>query len=143
MQHSDREERQPSISTSIARQYSTTRGLTTTRSPSLLRGPGAVGSVLYTNSRLLRPTCGAAIPTPLAAYITRNISEHSRRSSSSNTATSAFLPRRTGCGYSVIVSAVPSKRGGLAYSSNMAASNCAAIVHARACEGGGVVRRDA
>ena len=67
---------------------------------------------LYTKSRRLFPTCGAASPHPWAWYMIVIISEHRVRSSSSNTVISVPFARSTGIGYSVIVMSEPSKDSG-------------------------------
>ena len=65
--------------------------------------------------RLLTPTCGAAKPTPCAAYMTRNISFANlamEPSANSFDVTGAFMARNAGCGYFSTRRLVPSTTPG-------------------------------
>ena len=75
---------------------------------------GELGSVLYTKTRRLSPTCGAESPTPLESYRIVNISSHSFASLSSKSVTGLPTSLSTGLGNSMTVKVVSVKVSGLA-----------------------------
>mmetsp|Transcript_5996 Transcript_5996/g.11360 ORF Transcript_5996/g.11360 Transcript_5996/m.11360 type:complete len:218 (-) Transcript_5996:20-673(-) len=109
--------RHPSSSVASASAFPTISGLTHTVS-SIHFDLSPLG--LYTMRRLFTPTWGAARPTPLAAYIIRNISlarDAIVPSAISSSVHSAFFALSAGCGYLTILLSVPSTAPGSTSSS--------------------------
>ena len=104
--------KQPSISISFVSLNSVITGLINMTSLSHFdRSPDS----LYTIKRLLIPTCGAANPTPCAAYMMRNISRAILAILPfwiSSKVTISFLARNDACGYFNIRKSVPSTTPG-------------------------------